>query len=793
MPALALLSIFLIVLLLANCTCAGLLEYPTHASIIEEAQPSTRSSMQPPDDETFWRELGDLVGDEDALRLRGPPLQNLPHQPHFAIQKKEQGPSSTRIHTSDRGIHRIQNTPLSDRSTISSSLDNKSKIENKDTGEALEDGNYMAKSSTKEDDGLIHVAESEESMSEDEPSWTEPQSEKNEKLLHMASSSYQRKMKRLQLLELQTVYKLAGEKNLDVFRPQLHQFVNKLKLKGPGKSKKEDPFSITKITRDRLSFAIKSSLLQIRTYPRFSRRVAKNQDSKAVSKVAFTFLKYFWRLALTRKSDKKSPYYHIHQTPIVKKFLQKAKIAVRTPGSTERRMQAAAWSGTEAFVYFLWEVSTTASQKHAIGEELKCLGKEYNLQTSLLLKVQVCCLNYLREQKALPVAGSDLAEVFRKTYRNSILCHSKILGQAALKHFQLKLEDFLKFVWNLYDHKLQIFQDTTIEAIINRVSYLVKSSFLKVLFYSGLRFGAKLKPEFVNRFYNKTFNLLKYFCEFALFGEVDETRRDFRLEENFQKAGNMINSRVILSIDEEDEAVGEWISWHATEFLVWWCWNQKLTSDQKTQIIDSINFRGRRISMSESDYRRFDEDLGAIPDQNAEKLNKEHLVPYFKSMGQDALTRLAPLNTKEPLFFVQPVVYLMQTSFLKIIIFASFRMGGLTKADFVDGYEEKAIHLLKNFWLLAFLGKSDHAGEELKKENSMNLEEILENVRKVVDIYSTDERKLESSSWHAVSFCIKWLWHENVEVPLKTKIYYEILRLKSLNTSAKPHWQSIAN
>ncbi|MBW0464798.1 hypothetical protein O181_004513 [Austropuccinia psidii MF-1] len=102
-------------------------------------------------------------------------------------------------------------------------------------------------------------------------------------------------------------------------------------------------------------------------------------------------------------------------------------------------------------------------------------------------------------------------------------------------------------------------------------------------------------------------------------------------------------------------------------------------------------------------------------------------------------------------------------------------MGGLKKADFVDGYQNKAIRLLKKFWLLTLFGKSGHKDEDLQKEKSMKLDEILNAVRKTLH-NATDLKKLESPSWYAMAFCIKWLWHEDVDNPLKTRIYNEILR-----------------
>ncbi|MBW0462015.1 hypothetical protein O181_001730 [Austropuccinia psidii MF-1] len=789
MPRLALLLISFVVILLANFGCAGLLEYPTHGKIINENQASTHSSLQPQDDEAFWQELGDLFSPEDALWSDEPPLQNFPHQPHYIMSKTTEY-TSTQSHENELGVQQAPKAqPLGLPNSISS-FETQLKTVKPETLSIHETGNCKTQLSKKKDESRIQVFEPrEESMSEDEPRGGERQHENNLELLRKPKKAKNTKLldtprytkkhkslrpklfkfkdikKKKRLLDMHTIYKLAGEKNVGTFRTELHQFVLELKQNGYQK-RKRGLSAITKSSRNLLSLVFKSSLLQISLYAQIQMKVEEALLGK-IQKKAFTFLKGFWTMALAKNEDKTIPYYHVYQADHVKSCLTRAKRLLLNRGAAEGRSEAAAWRATEAFVYFYWKISFHRLQGSSVTKKLESSGgAEYNMKTSLFLKSQAYNEQFWPEDKTSPIDIATLAHLCRESYRHSILFYSKILAQGEFDRLHLSLNGFLKSIWNRYDERLDIFIETAIDDIINRICYIIKSSFLKLQVYYSLGFGGRLKLNFAGGFEAKAFGLLEYFCEMALFGEVEGKIRDTGMEEKFNTNGILENSRISLSIDAENEAVGEWISWHATEFFVSWFWHRELAAYQKDRITERIDSVGKEKNIAALYDPKSDEELEAIYGQISQKGSRNLIDRYSRKLGEAGLKHykynmdkprqtildrrkelIAPLRLEACSVISRRIAYLMKVSFVKIQVFASFKMGDLPKADFVDGYEEKAIQLLTKFWLLTLFGKPDSEGQDLAKEKSMRLDEVLQDARRILDLSTTDDR-IRSVSWN---------------------------------------------
>ncbi|MBW0462014.1 hypothetical protein O181_001729 [Austropuccinia psidii MF-1] len=603
----------LMVFLLANVTSAGLLDYPTHANAINEAQSSAHSGFQPYNDDAFWSELGDLVGDEDALQLRGP-LQNFPHQhspqPPISPSEITMEYYPSQLHGSDLSVNLGRQNGLVRG-------ENQVGIEMPETVTNHETGNLVTQSSNKEDEALSHLVESDKAMSETETRGEEftqkRQYEESHELLdkpgygkklklvpnhryeerkkssNQYSLRYEEKNEKVRNVEMATIYQLVGEKNLDTFRTSLYEFVCGLKRKGSEEEAK-DFIPLTKQFRHRLLLACKASLLQIDVYARLFNKDVNKGDLMKVQEEAFLFLQFFWRVASTTIEDVTSKYYYTRQNKFVNSCLERAQNVLYNTNCEELRTESASWRGTEAFIHIYWNKDFPVGEKVSIKQNLRLYVAQFNIDTSLFLRVQAFKLQAWHEETGSPLDASQLVQFCRDKYRYSILFYSKTLGQAGLDRFRLSLKPLLKSVWNRYDDRIKLFIETPISDIINRVSYIMKSSFLKLHVYYSLGFGAQIPSEFVDGFNTKALHLLQYFCEFALFGKVDEKNRDAVIEEIFNKDEIFAISRISLSIDAQNEAVGEWISWHATEFLVRRISQKNLTPDQKEQITKRIEY-----------------------------------------------------------------------------------------------------------------------------------------------------------------------------------------------------------
>ncbi|MBW0523450.1 hypothetical protein O181_063165 [Austropuccinia psidii MF-1] len=830
MLPLTFLSNSLIFILQIKFTYPELSSSSKHVEGIDEAQAIAHSGLQTDDDEALWHELEDLFNPEDAMRFIGPSIQNSPpqqtnqHPPPSIIKKtkvdkqpvtsnsefdsRKNKYALTQFRADESSVHQIPNKPfLTQPAKILTIQENQDKIENPKPVSSHENRNSIIQSSKSLNEGRIQPLDSDgDSMSEDELTLNQECKTPSESLQKASWKDRDRK-RRISQIKIYTLYKLVGQKNLGGIRAELKEFLSELQPQ-LSRKRKTVTTAIPNSNSYQLLLAIETSLLQSRIHAQLFPNPSEEYLRQS-HREAFEFAKYFWRLALTSKEDSTSAYYHVHKNPIVMECLEKAQTILASVEQVEGSFAMAAWEQTDAFVFFKRGWRLEDLEKKAIQTGLKLYGEHYNIDTYLLLRVQHILKN-LDEERISHMVGStpaqhlgNVVKLSEKTSRRSILVYSNIFGQTELKRYHLSLNEFLTDIWNRYKKMLERFQDTKIDAIINRIYYIINSSFLKIQVYRTLEFGARLKSEFVDGFEGKACNLLQYFCEFALFGKVDKTRRDINLEENFKQHDVFENFRATLSIDEENEVVGEWISWHATEFFVWWFWNKKLTTNQKTQIVQRIESQGRERKLVE-DNPRIHGKLDGIPDQNftdhdrflmvSSAESKVLIDKYFHKFGEVALNRYKsdieelsetikqePKNLIEPLkkrpkFIVDRITYLTKASLLKINVFASFQMGGLTKADFVDGYEAKTADALRNFWLLLLFGKSGHNGEDLIREKSMKLDEMLKNARISFANKTTDTKRLETASWYATRFCMRWLWHEELDQVIQTDIYEEILR-----------------
>ncbi|MBW0471011.1 hypothetical protein O181_010726 [Austropuccinia psidii MF-1] len=674
--------------------------------------------------EAFWNELGNLSSPEDALWVGGPPFEDFAHQPHSDIVKTGEHPS-TRSHESRSGVHGTQETPFYDISSGTLSLQRKSNNQILETWEAAKNENHITQTSKYYPELIYLVQADQKSMNEHQSNWGKPTSLDHLGLFYKPLFKDEDKSRKGRLDEMFTIYKLVGQQHSSAFHIRLNDLLSELTTKSSRKGKKGTS-SFTKIVQGRLLLIIKSSLVQTRKYAQLFQYNANENSLSRIQEEAFQFLAYFWRFALTKEEDERNEFYMVHKNNLVRACLVNAERALYHAGRTEMKVPAAAWAGTEAFVFSKWKTLLKLSEKSLIEERLESDSMRYKMDK--FRKIQEQIPDEWDERRLSEIDISTPAQVCRT-----------------------------------------------------------------------LGFGARLKLEFIDGFENKAFALLQYFCEFALFDQVDETRRDLRLEEAFNKDETLENSRVILSIDSEDEEIGECISWHATEFFVWWLWEQELTPDQKNQIIESIRLWAKTANIYELDHEGIDEGLEEIPGQFV-KISKEgdrrliynrlnrygelalnhcgfNMQEFLKMIGRRFPKLVDGFQKKKDKYIFKRISYLMKSCFLKIKMFASFRMGGLKKAEFVNGYETQAISLLENFWLLVLFGESDHKGDNLRKENSMKLEQILENVRRTLILASSDLKKLESPSWHATSFCLQWIWHQELDPSLKTKIYNAVLRL----------------
>ncbi|MBW0507248.1 hypothetical protein O181_046963 [Austropuccinia psidii MF-1] len=181
--------------------------------------------------------------------------------------------------------------------------------------------------------------------------------------------------------------------------------------------------------------------------------------------------------------------------------------------------------------------------------------------------------------------------------------------------------------------------------------------------------------------------------------------------------------------------------------------------------------------------------------KSSNKTNRALVPSYSKVLGQAALEackfdlnkflevvseryrdQLLPLEGQRYELAIQKMSYLMQASFLKVQVFASFAKESLLKDDVVDGFEATALKILGNFWQLTFFGHYPGMNQEPKNsEDSLKMLQLIPMARANLHLSQTNRIMWEPATWHAATLCVQSLWKVQLKRHHKTQIYEGII------------------
>ncbi|MBW0468117.1 hypothetical protein O181_007832 [Austropuccinia psidii MF-1] len=600
---------------------------------------------------------------------------------------------------------------------------------------------------------------------------------------------------------ISTLLKLVSKKDFINFCNELKSFSSVVISESLTEGQRKNQRSI-QVLRQRLFAILHLSFLQsISCYQLF--RKEKEAGDVHSYQTILEFLKKLWESALAQKQDSKSKRAGQSRTKAVSQRSQNAQRLFYTVADMNTRRERAAWLGTKAFAFDYCNTKLTQSHKKSINGILLALEPHYNADTSEFLISSPGNPTTSKEKSFRIDFPISYENIYATAQMRFILRKSILLGQAQLDHSNLCLRSFLKKIWCQFIKGPGVFKDSAKDSVLNKISHIIKSSFLKIKVLTPLGNQNQINTYFVDNFDKKIFEFLKHLCSFALFGKADSTSEYFvGLEEKINKNKKFQEIRRILSADGDDELLGEQASWHATKIFASWVWSEELTPERQRKAERQIKTLIENRSITPSHKSEIVEDNGLISNQALTKGKRTVLSTCAKTLGRERLEEAfinldqflqyivdtwttqehCLFKRKLPEYITRRIAYVMETSFLKLKIFSSFEMGGLSRADFVDEFEAKAYRLLKFFWTLVLFDKHEHlTQEDLERKESFDVEKFLQYAKTSITTKAGSEAKLDPASWQSTLFCVQWLWYEELSAYQKSKINNIILRLGSHN------------
>ncbi|MBW0526617.1 hypothetical protein O181_066332 [Austropuccinia psidii MF-1] len=366
---------------------------------------------------------------------------------------------------------------------------------------------------------------------------------------------------------------IKGTENLKIFDLNLADFVKSITERYENDGKMIPRIGPNNI-KHRISYAITASFLQIILYATtgWGGELKEAADDRLPSKV-FQLLKYFWELALFEEADVPSDLHAI--APYLPKsyIFQEAKTKLKLHGPPYQKGEMLSWYTTKLVIRWLW-------------------GKELMPKQRTQIKTNIRSTQAHGDELNRPEI-SRTAPTYRKLTR---ICTDSLGGQA-LKDCGIELSEFLRSILIRYKKNDKKINHEEKKRILQRLSYAIKASFLQIQFYSEENLRGKLSEEAKKNLSNRTFKILQYFWELALFDEGDPPPNEDKKLGNIIKQSESFNNALdTLKPRRGNEQMGHTAAWHTTTFLVKWFWKQDLNEYQKGLIHKKIQSKAKENS-----------------------------------------------------------------------------------------------------------------------------------------------------------------------------------------------------
>ncbi|MBW0507247.1 hypothetical protein O181_046962 [Austropuccinia psidii MF-1] len=338
--------------------------------------------------------------------------------------------------------------------------------------------------------------------------------------------------------------------------------------------------SCTSIVR-RIEYAMKASFLKIQFFFALKTGVEWKRGSiYGFEAQCFRLLECFWHFALFGEFIHQNELPEIETKILQEDFLEEARERLRVKGVSKEKAEVASWYATSFCVWWFWGEIVKKEEKTQIYDAILLRARENNIRPP----------EELDEEQIDNIQESSSSQYI---LGDSIQAVSRVLGQAELNRLSLDLTAFLKLVRNQCEMGLDRFEGKTDDFIVNRVAYVMRSSFLKIGAYPYLKSKEKYQGYITNHFAAKAFHLLEYFWNYALFGVADKESEYSGIENQFDHENILENARKKFELGSGAEDKGEPPAWHSTAFCVWFFWKEKLTPHQKLQINNQIKLWGK--------------------------------------------------------------------------------------------------------------------------------------------------------------------------------------------------------
>ncbi|MBW0519244.1 hypothetical protein O181_058959 [Austropuccinia psidii MF-1] len=380
----------------------------------------------------------------------------------------------------------------------------------------------------------------------------------------------------LRISVLRKVYRQLAEEEGEAISKEIDHFAQLAQslyfAEGLNQSERKSLFA------KRLSFIIKTCLLQIRIYAQLFKKV-KAHDTTVVGETrreAFEFLKFFWLLTLTQYEDAKTNIYcKFKVESLTEEVLQHAKHAFESAEKDIQKIQAVSWHGTGHFLKFKWQFQLTWFVKVLINKHILPNQPEHNK-------------NLVLEKKGRFFRQRIVSTKSKKGVPKSLIYHYvRVLGEIALRDSNFQLHALLVGISKHSRHIQNTFKERKPCYIVERIGYVMAASYLKLQIYFFVR-QKGLFPVNLKDFDKKVLPLLQNFCLSAVF-DTRQSRDEFSEEDkNVNKFETLEDVKQILGSRGATNEKGESASWIAVSFCLNSLWKEHIRNAEKSSINKKI-------------------------------------------------------------------------------------------------------------------------------------------------------------------------------------------------------------
>ncbi|MBW0490165.1 hypothetical protein O181_029880 [Austropuccinia psidii MF-1] len=413
--------------------------------------------------------------------------------------------------------------------------------------------------------------------------------------------------------------------------------------------------------------------------------------------------------------------------------------------------------------------------------------------------------------------------------RQLVLCRLyRLVGDDKVERFRGELEAFLQNIQKEYFEKSENETTMTPDAFYQRLSFIMKASLLQTELYARLYQGVNPKDqEALGTLQKKAFNFMKDYWSFVLIknGNVENEGREH--EETLFMTESLEETKKTFESHGGNDFKAQTTSWHGLEAYMNVQWRVELKRAYKYSINDEVLSLGPQYGIDTSQFLK-NKALNLAGPNNGrvmekDKLNSDQLLQHqcqgsnlltnegdfikmpqqgtrylvhsrFKSLGEAALKEcnftlktllknilkryeeiLGIFEGRKKKSMLDRILYVMKASFLQVRTYSSLNNRGKLQGTDMSDVEERAFCLLNNFCELVLFNTCDPKSEYYKREAEMKEDNSLKQARLKLSCRGGNEQHAETASWHATTFCLRWIWEEDLEPRQKTQIIDAIM------------------